>query len=180
MSKVLKKIPVIFDRIEVSLAVVSCAIIAFITLAVCYTVVLRYFFHSAVDWSAEVSRISLAYITFFSAAWVLKKNGHVKVDILTNYLSLRTQALVNMIHSIISAIACLVIIWYGVIVTVESIQIGYRLESELRTPQFLILIVVPMGLSLFFIRFLRKAFEYWTSFRRGVAAQVKVLEPEAK
>lgn len=176
--KILRKFISIFDRIEVSLAVVSCVLIAFVGLAICYEVVMRYFFNNPTTWSAEVSRFALVYITFLGVAWVLKKEGHVKVDILTSRLSPRTQALVNAIHSIISAIVCLVIIPYGVKLTLQSIQMGYRIQSELGTPYFLILIVVPVGIFLFFVRFLRKASEYLAKWRAAAPRKEHGYEPK--
>ncbi len=163
--KIVSKIARVIDRIEIILAIVAGGLIVFIGLAICYEVFMRYFLDSPTIWTVEVSRFTLVYITFLGAAWVLKIDGHVRIDIVLNRLNPRINALVNVIHSIISAIVCLVVVWYGVVVTMESFQLGYRLETELRTPQFLILVIVPIGTFFFFTSFVKKIFDYLAVWR---------------
>ena len=163
--KVISKIASIFDRIEAILAIAAGSLIVFIGLSICYEVIMRYFLDSPTIWTVEVSRYSLVYITFLGAGWVLKEDGHVRIDLVLNRLTPRTQALLNIIHSIIGAIVCLIIVWYGIVVTIESFQIGYLLETELQTPQFLILMIIPIGTFIFFVRFLRKTLDYLAVWR---------------
>jgi TRAP-type C4-dicarboxylate transport system permease small subunit len=91
---------------------------------------------------------------------VLKEERHVKIDIVLNRLNARTQATLNIITSVIGAIVFLVVAWYGLQVTLESLQTGYRLDTPLRTHRFLIVAVIPVGSFLFSVRFLRRAYGY--------------------
>lgn len=161
------------------MAVIAAVLIVLIALAIIFEVVMRYFFNKPTIWTVEVSRFALVYITFLGAAWVLKEDGHVKIDMLLNRISPRSQALLNAITSIIAALVCIIITWYGIKVTIESIQIGYRMETELRTPQFLILYIVPLGMFFFFVRFLRKAYSYLGE-RRHLAPGRQVTVAKAK
>ncbi len=163
--KILRKADRIYDRSEAVLAIAAGVLLVFTGLATVYEVVMRYFLNSPTTWTVEISRFALLYITFLGAAWVLKREGHVKVDIVLNQLNPGTQALLNMITSVISAIVFLVIIWYGIDVTVESFQIDYRTPTMLRTPMFLILAVIPVGSFFFFVRFLKRAHGYLVEWR---------------
>ncbi len=163
--RILRKVAGIFDRIDTLLAVVASVLIFFIGLATLYEVVMRYFFNNPTAWTVEVSTIALLYIAFLGAAWVLKTERHVKIDIVLNQLNPGHQALLNMITSVISAIVCLVIAWYGVKATLESFQIGFRLETALQTPQFIVLAVIPVGSFVFFVRFLKRSYGYLVGWR---------------
>lgn len=82
------------------------------------------------------------------------------MDIMLNLLKPGTQAVLNIITSIIGAIICFVLIWYGVKVTWDSFQGGHYFLTELEPPQFLILFVIPLGSFMLFIQFLRRANGY--------------------
>ncbi len=163
--KILRKVDRIYDRSEAVLAIVAGALLIFLGLATVYEVIMRYFLNSPTIWTVEISRFTLVYITFLGAAWVLKQEGHVKVDIVLNQLNPRTQSLLNVITSVISAIVCLIVTWYAVKVTVDSFQIGYRMDTVLRTPQYIVLAIIPVGTFFFFVRFLKRARGYLIEWR---------------
>ncbi len=152
----------VLDRIDTFLAGVCCLLTAFIGSAICYQVAMRYFFNRPSVWVDEICRYGILYITFLGAAWVLAQDGHVKVDLILNRLKPETQALLNAFNSIISAIVCLLIVWYGARVTWENIEMYYRLETALAPPQFAIVIAIPVGSFFFFLGFLRKSYRYLT------------------
>ena len=104
----------IFDRTINILTVAAIVILVFVMLSVCAEVILRYFLNRPLIWVVQVTENSLLYIAFLGAAWVLKREGHVKMDLVLNRLNPATQYLMNSITSIIGAIICLVITWYGV------------------------------------------------------------------
>ena len=84
----------------------------------------------------------------------------VTMDIAINRLSKRTQTCINVVTSILCAIICLVITWYGAIVWWDYFQIDYLYAGSLKIPAYLLEIVIPIGGFLLFIQFLRKAYNY--------------------
>ena len=50
-------------------------------------VILRYFFHTGISISEEVSRFLFVWLTFLGAFLALRDNDHLGVDILTRHLS---------------------------------------------------------------------------------------------
>ena len=54
-------------------------------------VFLRTFFNRPQEWVMELSEYALLYITFLSAAFVLKKEGHIVVDLVTCRLNVKKR-----------------------------------------------------------------------------------------
>lgn len=154
-----------FDR-TISLAtVVAGALVVFVTIMICADVFLRYFLNRPLIGVIELAGYSLLYITFLGAAWLLQKEGHVKMDIVLNRLKPRNQALVNAITSILVAMCCLCVTWYGARSAWEYFRTGYYEVSQLSLPVFHLSAVVAFGFFLLFIQFLRRGYGYIESWR---------------
>ena len=152
----------IFDRIIGFAYVLAGALIIFVLFAVFYEIMMRYFFHRAVLWTYEVTGFTMLFITFLATTWLLKKEGHVRVDLLFNRLKPQHQSVVNGSVSILCAITFLVITIFSARTTIESAKIGYYTPTELQVPQEYILFIIPLGSFLLFIQFIRRAYK---SFR---------------
>ena len=148
-----------FDRIIDYLAYIAGGIIIFVALSVFLNVMSRQLLRVSVLGVIEIGEYSLCYITFLATAWLLKKEGHVRMDLVVNRLNPRTQAWVNMFMSVIGAGLCLTLTWYGVIVTLDAWQRNVFLSSTvLQAPLALLLFIIPVGCFLLFIQFLRRAY----------------------
>ena len=156
----MKLLRAILDRTIDSLSVFTKVLVILVMLVVCADVFLRYFFNSPMFWVLESTQFSLVFITFLAAAWVLKNDGHVRMDIVINRFSQRTQDRINIATSILCALACLVVTFYGVKVWWDYFQINYRYAGSLVIPAYLLEFVIPIGGFLLFIEFLRKAYGY--------------------
>ena len=164
--KLVTRVNSIFDRIIEILVVFAGILLISMMVIVCLEVVLRYFFGRPTSWAVEISSIILLYIPFLVAAWVLRREGHVKMDLVLSHLDPKSQSLVNIITSIfIGAIICLLLTWYGVAVTWDHYQAGYVTATVLRLPKWPILAVIPVGSFLLFIQFLRRTYNYLTNRR---------------
>ena len=156
----MKLLRVILDRTIDSLAVFARVLVVLVMLVVCADVFLRYFFNSPMFWVLESTQFALVFITFLGAAWVLKNDGHVRMDIMINRLSQRTRDRINIVTSILCAVACLVVTWYGVKVWWDYYQINYIYAGSLKIPAYFLVAVIPIGSLLLFIQFLRKAYSH--------------------
>ena len=156
---------IVFDRTMGALAILAGIIIIFIMLSIASDVVGRTFLNRPIIWVIEISEICLVAITFLGAAWLLKREGHVKLDILVNHLNPRSQALLNAITSIVGAIICLAVVWYGAKVSWDHFQRGLVAYSLLGPPTFPRYTIIAVGSFLLSIQFLRRAYGYWVSRR---------------
>ncbi len=163
--KLLTKGWTIFDRITSLLALLGASLLTFMMLAVSWEVVSRYFLGRGSIWVIEFSEYSLLYITFLGTAWLLKKDGHVKMDIVLSRLNPKTRFLTDGITSILGAIFCLVIAWAGAAVAWDHLQRGLHQPTLIAPPDFPIFVIIPVGSFLLSIQFLRRAYSFLESWR---------------
>jgi len=163
--KLLRKFDLIFDRSVLFLALVGIAILIFMMVGITVDIILRYFFSCPIHWMLQVSAYCLLGMTLLCSAWVLKEEGHVKIDIVLNRLNPRTRSLLNTITSILSAIVFLIIAFYGAKVTLYHFQIGWFDVTLLRPPKWPIFACIPVGSLFLSIQFLRRSYGYLRSWR---------------
>ena len=164
--KLLSKLATGFDRTIEGFAVLAAIIIAFLFGLVCVDVVLRYFFGAPIIWRMDVAAPAILYITLLVAAWLLREERHTKMDIVLTRLKPGTQTVINIITSSISALVCLLLVWYGTQVTYDHYQTGLFTWSTMEFPVWTAEIIVPVAGLLLFIQFLRRISGY---FRAGKA-----------
>jgi TRAP-type C4-dicarboxylate transport system permease small subunit len=108
-------------------------------------------------------------MTFLCTAWVLKNEAHVTSDLLLIGLSPKNQSFVNTITSILGAVICLVLAWFGAEVSWDKLQSGAYQPTAIQPPDFPIFVIIPIGSFLLFIQFLRRAkknFKNWKTIRK--------------
>ena len=167
LRKVLAKSNAIYNRIVGLSALVAALLIVVIMLEVNTQVGMRFFGGRGLLWLLEGAAYSLLYIAFLGSAWLLKGEGHVKMDLVLTRLKPRTQATLNVITSTLGIIVSLVLIRWGVSVTWEHYQSGYYIWSLIKPPSWPLIAVIPFGSFLLFIQFSRNTYGYarelWTT-----------------
>jgi C4-dicarboxylate transporter DctQ subunit len=163
--KLSKRLSAIFDHIITWMSVLAGILLAFSVISVSISVATRYFFNYPVGWVTEICAYILLYITFMVAAWVLKEEAHVTIDIILEQLKPRVQSFINIITSYISAIVCLILTFFGARETWELYKTGYFTPTELELPKWIINIIIFVGSLLLFIQFLRRGHGYMGIWR---------------
>lgn len=158
-SRPLIKVKNIFDWMLKTGASLAAFLLIFMMLSICAELVCRRMGHPLM-WVMEVTEYSLLYITFLGTAWVLEREGHVKMDIVVNALKTKIQALIGIITSVIGSAMSLYLVLYGIKVTWDYFERDVVECTPLLTPTFIILIIIPLGSILLFIQFLRRAYGY--------------------
>ena len=79
----------------------------------------RYFFGAPFQWSEEVARLALIWMTFMAAAFVMAEGRHITVDVLSPRLSVRGQLWLECLsHAVVAGASLLLLIggsrfvWY--------------------------------------------------------------------
>jgi len=157
----MKLMPRILDFIEDLFAFLAISILLFISASVCLEVVMRYGFNDPLIWVVEISESALLYITFLGAAWVLRNNGHVRIDILVDRVSSRLKYKLGFITSTIGLTVSIIFTIWGGITTWDHFLRGLYKPTVLEIPSWLLLIVIPLGSLLVATRFFRQALSYW-------------------
>ena len=150
-----------FDSIVFIFAIASIILIAFQFLSVNYAVVLRYGWGLTVKGLFDTWEYSILYMTFLGAAFLLKMGGHVNLDLLVKRLRPKFQNLLNSTMASLSALGCLALTVYGSRTVLTTFLAGEIMEdSEIQPPEFVILMVIPLGAFLLFIQFARIGYGY--------------------
>ena len=163
--KLLQQFGAIFDRTNGILVFLAALFLAFITLSVSTEIVMRYFLNRSIIWVVEISEYSILWVVFLSTAWVLRNEGHVKMDLVLSRLKPRNQTLLNIITSVVGAIVCFILVWYGAGVTLDHFLRGAGKLRMIEVPAAAIMVIIPIGCFLLFLQFLRRAYGYLRSWR---------------
>lgn len=153
-----------FDRLLGFLFYLACILLAGAMLIVALQVVYRQLY-GGLPWIIEIGEYILLQITFLSAAWVLRQEGHVSIDILSARLRPRVKAILNIITSTIALALCLVLVWYGSTVTLKNFQMGTPFYKEIGLPRAPIMAIIPVGFFLLSVQFARRIYGYTTALR---------------
>lgn len=167
--KVLSRVAYLFDRIIDILAVIAAVLLGVLVVLICSEVFSRMFFRHSILAVIEISEYSLLYITFLGTTWVLRKDKHTRMDIALVLLNSKTQIIVNIVTSLVSALICLILTWYGGKVVWKFFQMDYQLIKTLSLPFHLIIGIIPIGGFLLFVQYLRRAYGYLMNWRSSSA-----------
>jgi TRAP-type C4-dicarboxylate transport system permease small subunit len=127
-------------------------------------IVSRYFGRPT-TWVAEISSILILWIPFMIGGWVLRKEAHVKMDLLVERLSPRSQALINFITSLIGVIVMSIVTVAGLLTTLY--WIGNKTPTMLMLPRSPIIGIIFVGSLLLTIQFLIRALENLKQWKTG-------------
>ena len=152
----MKRFLAVLDKTMEGMTFAAGLMLVFIMLAVCSDVILRTFFKVPLMWVTEVTECLLLYITFLASAWLLRDEGHVRVDILLNRFRPRTIAFLGIVSSVIGVVVSLVLLVFGSTVTWDYFQRGVYTVSVMEFPVYVILLVIPIGSLALFFQFVRR------------------------
>jgi TRAP-type C4-dicarboxylate transport system permease small subunit len=155
----------VFDRILDIMAGVAGLLLMLIMVFVCAEVVTRYIFNRPLGWVTEVGSYVLLYVTFLVAAWVLRGEGHVAMDTITNLFLPKTQSLIKAVTSAVSAFVCLVLAWFGLKVSWDLLQAGYFTPTMLELPKWFLTAIIFLGSLLLAIQFIRGTYASLKNWR---------------
>lgn len=147
----------LFDLIVDAGGVLAAVLLIAVMLATTIKVVFRYGLREGLIGVDQISGTMLLYITFLGAAWVLRRDEHVTLDLVVNVLrpSIRRRLLV--FSSILGALLCLAVAVFGTVEVISSLQRGIRIPAELEIPRAINLVVIPIGFLFLALQFVRRA-----------------------
>lgn len=76
-------------------------------------VVARYVFGTPFQWSEEVARLALIWMTFISAAFVMAERRHIAVDMISSRVGDGGKLLIECISYVVVAVSCLLLLVGG-------------------------------------------------------------------
>ncbi|HKQ28681.1 MAG TPA: TRAP transporter small permease [Burkholderiales bacterium] len=98
---------------------------------------------------------ALLLVPCLGAPWLVREKGHIYVEILLMYLSVRQRAALRMLIGIICIAVCVVLAWYGFEVTIRDYLTNEKDVRSLDMPRWMIVGFVPLSFTMMALEFLR-------------------------
>lgn len=118
-------------------------------------VIMRYVFNSSILWSEELARYCFIWIVFIGASYGIKKDSHIKIDVLLNVVNEKFKRALTWISLLVFLIFALILIVSGYQVT-EQVMAWNQLSPALRMPMWMINLAIPVGMVLVLIRIIQR------------------------
>jgi C4-dicarboxylate transporter DctQ subunit len=172
----MKLLEKIFDSILKGTLIFGCSLIVLMGASICYQVILRYLFNISPLWVNDFVDYSLVASTFLGAAYVLKEDKHIEVDLFTERLNPHTQLLLKIITSFMGAGTCAILAWYGFISVWDNYVRRVNVVKTLDFPKYIVLSPIAIGCALLTIQFLRRAFFYMRERKKEVIEGIEKVK----
>lgn len=153
------KLSRIFDNVLTVTAYLSGFIIVLMMLSISYEVVMRYFFTAPTTWAIDFSGYMQYALILLGAAWVLKNNGHTKIDIVLERFQGKKRLILNLITSSICFVACALFFWKGLEATWGAYLRGDFLYRDVEIPRAPLLAFIPLSFLMLCIQFAREIYK---------------------
>jgi len=144
-----------FDALVTGCAVLAAGLLGFVTFSISYAILARTVGWQMPIWTVQFNEYALLWTTFLGAAWVLRRGGHVNIDLLTRRLPPKGQGVVTRLHQIFGAAVCGVLAVFTGTMVWDHYRRGVEDVQAVDVPKALVLLIIPVGFALLAIQFAR-------------------------
>jgi TRAP-type C4-dicarboxylate transport system permease small subunit len=166
----------VINRVLTVMAVLAGILLFYIAFSVSYQILLRSFRITPPLWMFQCNDYALLWITMLGAAWLLAKQKHVAVDIVTGRLKPGPLFVLKIIHNTLGIAVSAVIMFYSAIVTVDHFRRGIQDVGAVDVPKAAILIIIPIGFFMLTVQFIRNLIAEARAGRAGPPREEKAEE----
>jgi len=127
------------------------AITTIMTVLLFLSIVFRFVIHLPLAWTEEISLYGLVWLCYFGASLAIKRNSHLKMEIVTTYLNKKWKKIFDIISDILFFVFAAFVLYY---VTKLTIDVGQRgaVSAVLQTPKWIPYLGIPVAFLLMLIR----------------------------
>jgi TRAP-type C4-dicarboxylate transport system permease small subunit len=129
-------------------------------------VVRREVFSYSSIWGEEMVRYSFIYLAWIGAAAAVKERGHIRIDVIMNYVPQTVKTLLYMFGDIVMFVVALVALYWSW----EAVHVSWKFGSVthgLRISQVWFLFAVPFGFGLVVLRLIQSFLRDFSDLRSG-------------
>jgi TRAP-type C4-dicarboxylate transport system permease small subunit len=137
-----------FAKLLSALALLAALTLLGMVIMVTADIVLRNLTRSGFPWANEISEYALYIITLLTAPWLLRRGQHVRIDLVLTAMPKRIAWLMEMTGDVMGFIVCLVMMRYGIKMTVDSAMLGSITIKNLVFPEWWLLWPLPVCFAL--------------------------------
>ncbi|PYZ95702.1 TRAP transporter permease DctQ [Alteribacter lacisalsi] len=140
------------EHIEEVLLVIFSGIMVFI---IALQIFMRAVLDNSLPWSEELARFSFIWLVYIGISYGIKKQRHIKVDVLLVLFKERGKIILNMISNVIFLAFAAVIVYYGNDIAQRILELGQR-SPGLGIPMGFVYLATPVGMGLTIIRLIQQ------------------------
>lgn len=131
-------------------------------------VVRREVFSYSSIWGEEMVRYSFIYLAWIGAASAVKERGHIRIDVILNYVPQTVKTLFYIFGDLVMFIVALIALYWSW----EAVHVSWKFGSVthgLRVSQVWFLFAVPFGFALVMLRLIQSFLRDLSDLRNGRA-----------
>ncbi|CAM4163130.1 TRAP transporter small permease [Palleronia rufa] len=117
-------------------------------------------------WGEEVVRYSFIYLAWIGAAAAVKERGHIRIDVLMQYVGPRAKAALYIFGDLVMLAVALVAFYWSLETVLVSARFG-SVTHGLRISQVWFLAAVPIGFGLVMLRLVQSLIRDVADLRHG-------------
>jgi TRAP-type C4-dicarboxylate transport system permease small subunit len=152
----------LFDALAAAAALILLAMVVMVTA----DIMLRNLTRSGFPWANEVSEYALYGITLLTAPWLLRRGQHVRIDLALTMVPARVAWLMEAAADVLGFVVCLVMLRYGVKMTIDSAMLDAITVKNLVFPEWWLLWPMPLCFAMLAAEFVFR-FDRLTHGARG-------------
>lgn len=142
-----------FDKLEVILLRFSQLALLVMMVLTSLDALSRYFFSHSITGAYEITeRYLMIILVFLSMSYVLKVNGHIRLDILFERFSQKVRNVLNIIFYIMIAVFAFFMGYEGLLITINALKNNLIMSGLIDFPLWLSYIWIPIGSFVLMIR----------------------------
>lgn len=130
-----------------------------VTLITFYEVVARYVFNSPTTWSLDYCIYLVMWATFIGAAYTLMSHGHIKVEVLVEKFSAKSQKYLKIFVYCLALLFCIVLTYTGIVSCLDAYRYKEVTLSYTRTPLYVPMSAIVAGGTLLILEIIRQLIE---------------------
>jgi TRAP-type C4-dicarboxylate transport system permease small subunit len=139
-------------RLCVALVALACVLLFGMMSVICADVLLRNVAVSGMPrgfaLASDLSESAIYLMTLLSAPYLLRSGRHIRIDLLLHMLPLRIGWLMELVAAGAMFFCCVVMVWYGFVVTGRSAGSDAMLIKTVVYPEWWILVPLPCVFAL--------------------------------
>jgi TRAP-type C4-dicarboxylate transport system permease small subunit len=147
------RLSIAFGKLLNALAVLAALTLLAMVVMVTADIILRNVTRNGFPWANEISEYALYVITLLTAPWLLRRGQHVRIDLALTLLPPRMAWLMEVAADVLGFVVCLVMLRYGVKMTVDSAMLGSITIKNLVFPEWWLLWPLPLCFALLAVEF---------------------------
>jgi len=114
---------------------------------------------SSLSWSEELARFCFIWLIYIGISYGVKKQRHIKVDVLLVILNQKGKVILNVISTILFMAFAVFVIIYGFEIANKLLGFGQK-SPALQIPMGLVYLSAPIGMGLTLIRLIQNLIKH--------------------